>query len=169
MYAFAGLPNLRAGFARPLRQSAWHSCINWCPRLDFSSFWRSAVAHPRAAHRDRTDAGHDLALRQMPVAHQPLLRPRHKWPHRRASNFRDELPPSQALPSGSAVEKAYFGLGRRTRARRSSWPVNEVEKSARIPGFWGCADMPSTASAATSTRSRLHFVHCLKYRKSGGG
>ena len=30
------------------------------------------VAHPRAAHRDRTDAGHDLAFGQMPVAHQPL-------------------------------------------------------------------------------------------------
>jgi hypothetical protein len=31
-----------------------------------------AVAHPRAAHGDRTDAGHDLALRQMSVPHQPL-------------------------------------------------------------------------------------------------
>jgi hypothetical protein len=31
-----------------------------------------AVAHPRAAHADRTDAGHDLALWQMAVAHQPL-------------------------------------------------------------------------------------------------
>jgi hypothetical protein len=30
------------------------------------------VAHARAPHRDRTDAGHDLALGQMPVAHQPL-------------------------------------------------------------------------------------------------
>src|ERR1700738_4800030 len=30
------------------------------------------VAHPRAAHADRTDAGHDLALWQMAVAHQPL-------------------------------------------------------------------------------------------------
>src|SRR5260221_1416801 len=31
-----------------------------------------AVAHARAAHCDRTDPGHDLALGQMPVAHQPL-------------------------------------------------------------------------------------------------
>src|SRR4029077_14733277 len=31
-----------------------------------------ALAHPRAAHADRTDAGHDLALWQMAVAHQPL-------------------------------------------------------------------------------------------------
>jgi hypothetical protein len=31
-----------------------------------------AVAHPRAAHADRTDAGHDLALWQMAVAYQPL-------------------------------------------------------------------------------------------------
>ncbi len=30
------------------------------------------VAHTRAAHRDRTDAGHDLAFRQMSVAHQSL-------------------------------------------------------------------------------------------------
>jgi hypothetical protein len=30
------------------------------------------IAHARAAHRDRTDAGHDLALGQMSVAHQPL-------------------------------------------------------------------------------------------------
>jgi hypothetical protein len=32
----------------------------------------SAIAHARAAHRDWTDAGHDFALGQMPVAHQPL-------------------------------------------------------------------------------------------------
>ena len=30
------------------------------------------VAHPRATHGDRTDAGHDLALGQTAVAHQPL-------------------------------------------------------------------------------------------------
>jgi len=30
------------------------------------------VAHPRAAHGDRTNAGHDLALRRMSMAHQPL-------------------------------------------------------------------------------------------------
>ena len=30
----------------------------------------NAVAHPRAMNRHRTDAGHDLARRQMPVAHQ---------------------------------------------------------------------------------------------------
>src|SRR6266700_3073573 len=30
------------------------------------------IAQPGAAHGDRTDAGHDLALRQMPMAHQPL-------------------------------------------------------------------------------------------------
>src|SRR5271165_5392826 len=29
-----------------------------------------AVAHPRAAYRDRTDAGHDLALGQTAVTHQ---------------------------------------------------------------------------------------------------
>src|SRR5882724_11869974 len=32
----------------------------------------ATIAHTRTAHRDRTDAGHDLALRQMSVAHQPL-------------------------------------------------------------------------------------------------
>ena len=31
-----------------------------------------SVAHARAAHRDRTDAGYDFALGEMPVAHQPL-------------------------------------------------------------------------------------------------
>jgi hypothetical protein len=30
----------------------------------------AAVTHARAAHSDRTDAGHDLTLGQMPVAHQ---------------------------------------------------------------------------------------------------
>jgi hypothetical protein len=30
-----------------------------------------AVAHPWAAHRDRPDAGLDLALRQVAVAHDP--------------------------------------------------------------------------------------------------
>src|SRR5262249_20661477 len=29
----------------------------------------AAVTHARAAHRDRTDTGHDLAIGQMPVAH----------------------------------------------------------------------------------------------------
>ena len=37
-----------------------------------SAAFADAVAHARAAHGDRTDAGHDLALGQMPVAHQPL-------------------------------------------------------------------------------------------------
>src|SRR5829696_8202875 len=31
------------------------------------------VAHTRAAHRDRTDASHDLALGHVSVAHQPLV------------------------------------------------------------------------------------------------
>src|SRR5262249_45577390 len=31
----------------------------------------AAVTHARAAHSHRTDAGHDLTLGQMPVAHQP--------------------------------------------------------------------------------------------------
>src|SRR5207302_3560554 len=30
------------------------------------------ITHARAAHSDRTDPGHNLALRQMAVAHQPL-------------------------------------------------------------------------------------------------
>jgi DNA invertase Pin-like site-specific DNA recombinase len=30
-----------------------------------------SVAHARAAHRDRTDAGYDFALGEMPVAHRP--------------------------------------------------------------------------------------------------
>ncbi len=37
-----------------------------------SDAFADAVAHARTAHRDRTDAGHDLALGQMPVADQPL-------------------------------------------------------------------------------------------------
>src|SRR5262249_24184053 len=32
----------------------------------------NAIPYPRAAHGDRPDAGHDLALGQMPVTHQPL-------------------------------------------------------------------------------------------------
>ena len=32
-----------------------------------------AVADPWPANRDRADAGHDLAFRQMTVAHQPLV------------------------------------------------------------------------------------------------
>ena len=32
----------------------------------------NTVAHARTTHCHRTDAGHDLALGQMPVAHQPL-------------------------------------------------------------------------------------------------
>ena len=37
-----------------------------------SGAFADTVAHARAAHGDRTDAGHDLALGQMPMAHQPL-------------------------------------------------------------------------------------------------
>src|SRR6202035_408610 len=33
----------------------------------------ATVADTRTAHGDRTDAGHDLALGQMPVAHKPLV------------------------------------------------------------------------------------------------
>ena len=31
----------------------------------------SAIANPRTTHGNRTDAGYDLALGQMPMAHQP--------------------------------------------------------------------------------------------------
>jgi hypothetical protein len=41
-------------------------------KADALGAFSDAVAHARAAHCDRTDAGHDLALGQMPVAHQPL-------------------------------------------------------------------------------------------------
>src|ERR1700730_12609812 len=41
-------------------------------KADALGAFARAVAHPWAAHRDRTDAGHDFALGQMPVAHQPL-------------------------------------------------------------------------------------------------
>src|SRR5262249_16388850 len=40
-------------------------------KADALRTFAAAVTHARAAHSDRTDAGHDLALRQMPVAHQP--------------------------------------------------------------------------------------------------
>jgi hypothetical protein len=32
-----------------------------------------AVTHARTTHCDRTDTGHNLALGQMPVAHDPLV------------------------------------------------------------------------------------------------
>jgi hypothetical protein len=41
-------------------------------KADAIAAFAGAVAHAGAAHRDRTDAGHDFALGQMPVAHQPL-------------------------------------------------------------------------------------------------
>jgi len=41
-------------------------------KADPLATFAAAVAHARAAHSDRTDAGHDLTLGQMPVAHQPL-------------------------------------------------------------------------------------------------
>src|SRR6266446_1995405 len=41
-------------------------------KADALGTFAAAVAHARAAHSDRTDAGHDLTLGQMPVAHQPL-------------------------------------------------------------------------------------------------
>jgi hypothetical protein len=40
--------------------------------VDALGAFANTVAHPWAAHRDRIDAGHDLALGQMPVAHQAL-------------------------------------------------------------------------------------------------
>src|SRR5262249_35393106 len=38
---------------------------------DALATFAAAVTHARAAHSHRTDAGHDLTLGQMPVAHQP--------------------------------------------------------------------------------------------------
>src|SRR4030095_17096660 len=40
-------------------------------KADALATFAAAVTHARAAHSDRTDAGHDFALGQMPVAHQP--------------------------------------------------------------------------------------------------
>src|SRR6516165_8357630 len=41
-------------------------------KADALRTFTGTVTYMRAAHGDRTDAGHDLALGQMPVAHQPL-------------------------------------------------------------------------------------------------
>jgi len=41
-------------------------------KADAFGAFANTVTHPWAAHRDRADAGHDLALGQMPVAHQTL-------------------------------------------------------------------------------------------------
>jgi hypothetical protein len=41
-------------------------------KADALGTFANAITHARTAHGDRTDAGHDLALGQMPVAHQPL-------------------------------------------------------------------------------------------------
>ena len=41
-------------------------------KADAFRAFADTVAHARAANGDRADAGHDLALGQMPVAHQPL-------------------------------------------------------------------------------------------------
>ena len=40
-------------------------------KADALRTFADAVTHARAAHGDRADAGHDLAFRQMSVAHQP--------------------------------------------------------------------------------------------------
>src|SRR5262249_4205667 len=40
-------------------------------KADALATFAAAVTHARAAHSHRTDAGHDLTLGQMPVAHQP--------------------------------------------------------------------------------------------------
>src|SRR5262247_162231 len=40
-------------------------------KADALGTFAAAVTHARAAHGDRTDAGHDLTLGQMSVAHQP--------------------------------------------------------------------------------------------------
>src|SRR5690349_16605665 len=41
-------------------------------KADALRTFTGTVTYTRAAHGDRTDASHDLALGQMPVAHQPL-------------------------------------------------------------------------------------------------
>src|SRR6516225_3569312 len=41
-------------------------------KADALRTFTGTVTYTRAAHGDRTDAGHNLALGQMPVAHQPL-------------------------------------------------------------------------------------------------
>src|SRR5277367_5552670 len=42
-------------------------------KTDTIAAFADAVAHTRAAHRDRTDASRDLALGQMSMAHQPSV------------------------------------------------------------------------------------------------
>src|SRR5262245_16992753 len=51
------------------------ACVGWQyrrPEADALAAFANAIAHARAAHRHRADAGHDLTLGQMPMAHQPL-------------------------------------------------------------------------------------------------
>src|SRR6516165_9502124 len=51
----------------------WTKMGPWDPKLpDTLGAFANTITHTWTAHRHRTDTGHDLALGQMPVAHEPL-------------------------------------------------------------------------------------------------
>src|SRR5258705_8590272 len=64
-------PSGRESGSAPLGSSIGaHREAKSSTKSDVLSAFADAVTHARAPHRDCTDAGHDLALGQMPVAHQ---------------------------------------------------------------------------------------------------
>src|SRR5262249_15683583 len=86
-------------------------------KADAIGAFADTVAHPWAAHRDRTDAGHDFALGQMPVTHQALAAV--------IGEFVDV----------AAEQGGYFGLDRLRQQRSRPLRSTSVSGSANVPGW----------------------------------
>src|SRR5215831_3014470 len=96
------------------------------------------VAHPPATNSDRTDAGHDLTLRQVAVAHQT------------SAAIVDYL-------VGVSLEQSrYLGFDRLPEQPRAPLRNTSVSGSAKVPGWGNCKTLVSVWRIDREWRRRIH-------------
>jgi hypothetical protein len=109
------------------------------------------VAHPPATNRDRTDAGHDLTLRQVAVAHQTsaaIVR----LPRRRVS--RAKSLPRLRPPARAASRAIAQHLGQRI--SKSSW-LGQLQNVSVGMAYRSRVEASNSRYATTSLHAVTNF------------
>src|SRR6476619_7563124 len=107
------------------------ACIRWQNRrrkADALRAFANTIAHARAALRHRTDAGHDLTLGQMSVAH-------HRW-----------RPSSVCLSAWQLSKAATSASTACANNARAPLRKTSVSGSAKVPGWESCKTLVSVTA-----------------------
>jgi hypothetical protein len=100
------------------------------------------LAHPRATNRDRTDAGYDLTLRQMAVAHQT------------------SVAIVDYLVGVSFEQSRYIGFDRMPEQPRAPLRNTSVSGSPKVPGWGNCKTLVSDGDGGAESTIRYLIPSC---------